>query len=168
MDKIKKSGKVSDIELVETENSNAIRVEINTATAVNLDELAEVEDITSFLLSKKEQTTFSTLINADGLDVEKLTNALKGKSVNIVVCTESIEMLSNGTIKRVQYERNDGVIRKTRTMSRVYLEGQRGIDDAFSVLQDELRTRLSEGDFEVVDEEEEPKKEEKPKKPLTF
>jgi hypothetical protein len=62
----------------------------------------------------------------------------------------------------VEYERLDGETRRTRTMSRTYLKGQKGIEDATETLRDELRNRLKEGDFKVVSDEE--KKEEKKEK----
>lgn len=161
MDKMEKSGIITNVEVAENTESNALRVEIETAQNTDLATLANVDDVTDFLLSQKQQTLFSTLINLPkGAKIEDVKKALTGKTAHLIICTESIETLSNGKIKRVEYERaTDGETRRTRTMSRTYLKGQKGIDDAFEMLQDELRTRIKDRDFRVIDEEE--KKEEK-------
>ena len=161
MDKMEKSGVITNVELAENTENKALRVEIETAQNTDLSSLADVENVTDFLLSNKQQTLFSTLINLPkGAKVEDIKKALTGKTANLVICTESIEALSNGKIKRVEYERaSDGETRRTRTMSRTYLKGQKGVEDAFEMLQDELRNRLNEGDFKVISDEE--KKEEK-------
>lgn len=166
MDKMEKSGVITNVELAENVENEALRIEIETAQNTDLSSLADVKDVTDFLLSNKQQTLFSTLINLPkGTKVEDVAKALTGKTANLVICTESIETLSNGKIKRVEYERaSDGETRRTRTMSRTYLKGQKGIEDAFEVLQDELRTRLKEGDFKVVSDTEEKKEEKKEKK----
>jgi len=161
MDKQEKSGVIVNVELAENTENKALRVEIETATSTDLSSLTDVEDVTDFLLSNKQQTLFSTLINLpNGAKVEDVKKALTGKTAHLIICTESIEKLSNGKVKRVEYERaTDGETRRTRTMSRTYLKGQKGVDDAFETLQDELRNRLKDGDFKVVKDEE--KKEEK-------
>ena len=161
MDKLEKSGIITNVEQAENVENEALRIEIETAQNTDLSSLADVDDVTDFLLSNKQQTLFSTLINLPkGTKVEDVKKALEGKTANLIICTETIETLSNGKIKRVEYERaSDGEKRRTRTMSRTYLKGQKGVDDAFEMLQDELRNRLKDGDFKVVGDEE--KKEEK-------
>ena len=163
MDKMEKSGVITNVDLADNVENEALRVEIETATNTDLSTLADVEDVTDFLLANKQQTLFSTLINLPkGAKVEDIKKALTGKTANLIICTESIENLSNGKIKRVEYERaSDGETRRTRTMSRTYLKGQKGVEDAFEMLQDELRTRLKEGDFKVVSDTEEKKEEKK-------
>lgn len=163
MDKMEKSGVITNVDLADNVENEALRIEIETATNTDLSTLADVEDVTDFLLSNKQQTLFSTLINLpNGAKVEDIKKALIGKTANLVICTESIENLSNGKIKRVEYERaSDGETRRTRTMSRTYLKGQKGVEDAFEMLQDELRTRLKEGDFKVVSDTGEKKEEKK-------
>lgn len=160
---MEKSGVITNVDLADNVENKALRVEIETATNTDLSTLADVEDVTDFLLSNKQQTLFSTLINLPkGAKVEDVKKALTGKTANLIICTESIENLSNGKIKRVEYERaSDGETRRTRTMSRTYLKGQKGVEDAFEMLQDELRTRLKEGDFKVVSDTEEKKEEKK-------
>lgn len=167
MDKLEKSGIITKVEPAENVENDVLRVEIETAQNTDLSTLADVDDVTDFLLSNKQQTLFSTLINLPkGAKVEDVAKGLSGKTARLIICTESIETLSNGKIKRVEYERaSDGETRRTRTMSRTYLKGQKGIEDAFETLQDELRKRLKDGDFKVVKDEEkkeEKKKEEKP------
>ena len=166
MDKLEKSGVIVNVDLAENTENDAVRVEIETATNTDLSKLENVEDVTDFLLSNKQQTRFSTLINLPkGVKIEDVKKALTGKTANLIICTETIENLSNGKIKRVEYERaSDGETRKTRTMSRTYLKGQKGIEDAFEMLQDELRIRLKEKDFKVVSDTEERKEEKKEKK----
>lgn len=166
MDKLEKSGTITNVEKAENTENEALRVEIETAQNTDLSALADVEDVTDFLLSNKQQTLFSTLINLPkGAKIEDVKKALTGKTANLIICTESIETLSNGKIKRVEYERaSDGETRKTRTMSRTYLKGQKGIEDAFEMLQDELRNRLKDGDFKVVSDTEEKKEEKKAEK----
>lgn len=163
MDKMEKSGVITNVDLADNVENEALRIEIETAANADLSTLADVEDVTDFLLSNKQQTLFSTLINLPkGAKVEDIKKALMGKTANLIICTESIENLSNGKIKRVEYERaSDGETRRTRTMSRTYLKGQKGVEDAFEMLQDELRTRLKEGDFKVVSDTEEKKEEKK-------
>lgn len=163
MDKQEKSGVIVNVELAENTENEALRVEIETAQNTDLSSLSDVKDVTDFLLSNKQQTLFSTLINLPkGTKVEDVKKALTGKTANLIICTESIETLSNGKIKRVEYERvSDGETRRTRTMSRTYLKGQKGIEDAFEMLQDELRNRLKDGDFKVVNDTEEKKEEKK-------
>lgn len=163
MDKMEKSGVITNVDLADNVENKALRIEIETATNTDLSTLADVEDVTDFLLSNKQQTLFSTLINLpNGAKVEDVKKALIGKTANLIICTESIENLSNGKIKRVEYERaSDGETRRTRTMSRTYLKGQKGVEDAFEMLQDELRTRLKEGDFKVVSDTGEKKEEKK-------
>ena len=165
MDRLEKSGIITNVEQAESEKIDgvALRVEIETAQNTDLSELANVDDVTDFLLANKQQTLFSTLINLPkGAKLEDVKKALEGKTANLVICTESIEALSNGKVKRVEYERaTDGETRKTRTMSRTYLKGQKGIEDAFEMLQDELRTRLREKDFRPVKDTEEKKEEKK-------
>lgn len=160
---MEKSGVITNVDLADNVENEALRIEIETATNTDLSTLADVEDVTDFLLSNKQQTLFSTLINLpNGAKVEDIKKALIGKTANLVICTESIENLSNGKIKRVEYERaSDGETRRTRTMSRTYLKGQKGVEDAFEMLQDELRTRLKEGDFKVVSDTGEKKEEKK-------
>lgn len=166
MDKMEKSGVIVNVDLAENTENDVLRVEIETATNTDLSKLADVNDVTDFLLSNKQQTLFSTLINLPkGAKVEDVKKALTDKKANLIICTESIENLSNGKIKRVEYERaSDGETRRTRTMSRTYLKGQKGVEDAFEMLQDELRTRLKEGDFKVVSDTDEKKEEKKEKK----
>lgn len=165
MDKLEKSGIITNVEKAENVENDALRVEIETAQNTDLSTLADVEDVTDFLLSNKQQTLFSTLINLPkGAKVEDVAKALIGKTTNLIICTESIETLSNGKIKRVEYERaSDGETRKTRTMSRTYLKGQKGVEDAFEMLQDELRNRIKDGDFRVVNDEKKEEKKEKKK-----
>lgn len=164
MEKLEKSGIIVNVELAENTENEALRVEIETAQNTDLSALANEENVTGFLLANKQQTLFSTLINLPkGKKVEDVSNALKGKTADLIVCVETIEKLSNGKIERVEYERmSDGEIRKTRTMNRTFLKGQKGIEDAFEMLQDELRTRIKDGDFKVIDDDE--KKEEKKEK----
>lgn len=161
MDKLEKNGIITNVEKAENVENDALRVEIETAQNTDLSSLSDVEDVTDFLLSNKQQTLFSTLINLPkGAKVEDVAKALAGKTASLIICTETIEVLSNGKIKRVEYERaSDGETRRTRTMSRTYLKGQKGIEDAFEMLQDELRNRIKDGDFKVVNDSE--KKEEK-------
>ena len=171
MDKLEKSGIITSVELAENTENDALRVEIETAQNTDLSTLADVDDVTDFLLSNKQQTLFSTLINLPkGAKVEEVAKALTGKTAHLVICTESIENLSNGKVKRVEYERaSDGETRRTRTMSRTYLKGQKGVEDAFEMLQDELRNRLKDGDFKVVkDEEKKEEKKEKKKSDIDF
>ena len=166
MDVQEKKGIVKSVEIAENAE-NALRLVVETADVVDLADLANVEDITDFVLSNKQQTKFSTLMNLpEGVDVTKLTKAMEGKDIHLVICSETIEKLSNGTIKRVSYERqSDGETRKTRTMSRTYVRGQKGISDAFDALQDELRRNLEDGTFTDISDEEktESKPAEKPK-----
>ena len=170
MDKLEKSGTIVNVEQAESEkiDGKALRVEIETATATNLSELDGKDDVTDFLLAQKQQTRFSTLINLPkGASMEDLQKALMCKTANLIICTENIETLSNGEVKRVEYTRaSDGETRRTRTMSRTYLKGQKGVEDAFEMLQDELRNRINDGDFKVVSDEE--KKEEKKKVEVNF
>jgi hypothetical protein len=166
MDKMEKSGVITNVELAENTENEALRVEIETAQNTDLSSIANVKDVTDFLLSNKQQTLFSTLINLPkGAKVEDVAKALVGKTANLVICTETIEALSKGEIKRVEYERaSDGETRRTRTMSRTYLKGQKGIEDAFEMLQDELRNRIRDKDFKVVSDSEEKKEEKKAEK----
>lgn len=168
MDKMEKSGVIVNVDLAENTENDALRVEIETAQNTDLSALSNVEDVTDFLLANKQQTLFSTLINLPkGVKVEDVKKALTGKTANLIICTESIENLSNGKIKRVEYERaSDGETRRTRTMSRTYLKGQKGIEDAFEMLKDELKTRLKEEDFKVVSDTNEKKEEKKEKKAI--
>ena len=162
MDIQEKKGIIKDVELAENAD-NALRLVVETAEIVDISNLADVEDVTDFVLSNKQQTKFSTLMNVpEGVKVDALAKALKGKNITLVICSETIEKLSNGTITRVKYERqSDGETRKTRTMSRTYVKGQKGISDAFEALQDELRRNIDDGTFEDVSNEEE-KPESKP------
>ena len=167
MDIQEKKGIIKDVELAENAE-NALRLVVETAEVVNISDLANVEDVTDFVLSNKQQTKFSTLMNVpEGVKVDDLAKAMTGKNITLVICSETIEKLSNGTVTRVKYERqSDGETRKTRTMSRTYVKGQKGISDAFEALQDELRRNLDDETFvDISNEEEKPesKPAEKPK-----
>ena len=163
MEKQEKSGIIVNVELAEGTENEALRVEIETAQATDLSELADIEDVTDFLLANKQQTLFSTLINLPkGAKMEDVAKALMNKTAHLIICSESIENLSNGQIKRVEYERqSDGETRRMSSMSRTYLKGQKGVDDAFNALQDELRNRIKDGDFRIVKDEEKKKEEKK-------
>lgn len=160
MEKQEKSGVIVNVELAEGTENEALRVEIETAQATDLSKLADIEDVTDFLLANKQQTLFSTLINLPkGAKIEDVAKALMNKTAHLIICSESIENLSNGQIKRVEYERqSDGETRRMSSMSRTYLKGQKGIENAFDMMQDELRNRLKDGDFKVVDDEKTEKK----------
>ena len=61
MDKLEKSGIITNVELAENTENEALRVEIETAQNTDLSTLANVDDVTDFLLSNKQQTLFSSI-----------------------------------------------------------------------------------------------------------
>lgn len=151
MDRQNKSGKVIKVEIPENV-SNAFRVVVNTASNTDLNTLGD--NITDFILANKVQTEFNILVNMpSGVTIEKLSKALIGKTLDIVVITATISELSNGKCNRVKYVRSDGTERTTNSISRTYVLGQGGIDNAFEVLHDELKSRLNDGSFEPADDE---------------
>lgn len=167
MTQSEKSGVISSIEETTASNGNELfRIIVSTATAISLDALGD--DVTAFLLSQNEQTEFSVLMPKNGLELAKVEAALVSKTVQIVVFAESVQALSKDTISAIRYTRNDGTQRITRQLKRTYLKGSQNADarTAFDAMQDELRTRLEDGTFEVVtDSEPAPAKPATPAKP---
>jgi len=168
MDVQEKNGIITDVEVAENAD-NALRIVVETAQDIDLAKLDDYTDLTEFVLSNKQQTKFSTLMNLpQGVDVAKLSEKMKGKNISLIIVTETIEKLSDGTVTRVQYTKQDGDVRKTRTMSRTYVKGQKGISDAFDALRDELRKNLEDGTFDDVSEEEKPETKQAPKPKAKF
>ena len=60
MEKLEKSGIITNVGLAENVENDALRIEIETAQTTDLSELANEENVTGFLLANKQQTLFST------------------------------------------------------------------------------------------------------------
>ena len=169
-----KRGKVTSIEEVKTNDDRTLwRVLVNTAVSVDLQSLSDVDNITDFLLSANERTEFSVLMpTIKDVTTEQITKLLVDKDVDIVVFKARLIDLSNGQIERVSYERSDGTIRVTSSMSRTYIKGSSNANAevAFDAMRDELKERITNDEFTVVSDEEEKKQAQppKPKQTLNF
>lgn len=170
-----KRGKVTSIEEVTTSDNRALwRVLVNTAVSMDLQSLNDVSNITDFLLAANERTEFSVLMpTIKDVTTEQITKLLIDKDVDIIVFKARLSDLSNGQIERVSYERSDGNVRITSSMSRTYIKGSSNANAeiAFEAMRDELKERITNEDFTIIsDEEEAPKQAQapKPKQALNF
>jgi hypothetical protein len=170
-----KRGKVTSIEEVKTNDDRTLwRVLVNTAVSMDLQSLKDVSNITDFLLAANERTEFSVLMpTIKDVTTEQITKLLVDKDVDIIVFKARLTDLSNGQIERVSYERNDGNVRITSSMSRTYIKGSSNANAeiAFDAMRDELKERITNDEFTIVsDAEETPKQAQapKPKQALNF
>lgn len=154
--KQEKIGKVSNVEIITASNGNELyRISVNTSISEKLDGIANLDNITSFMLDANERTEFSVLMPViDNISAEKMLEILRGKDVNIIVFKSTIRDLSDNICERVRYKTNDGHIRTASTMSRTYLKGSQNATDeiAYKAMKDELQERLLNGDFKIVDD----------------
>ena len=111
--KQEKIGKVSNVEIITASNGNELyRISVNTSISEKLDGIANLDNITSFMLDANERTEFSVLMPViDNISAEKMLEILRGKDVNIVVFKSTIRDLSDNICERVRYKTNDGHIR---------------------------------------------------------
>lgn len=81
--KQEKIGKVSNVEIITASNGNELyRISVNTSISEKLDGIANLDNITSFMLDANERTEFSVLMPViDNISAEKMLEILRGKDV---------------------------------------------------------------------------------------